>query len=240
MHIAVCDDNIADRKQTERLLERESAARINTGGNLYVDSYGNVEALMSAPMKYDLFFIDMTGSSPDGAKTAALLREAGVTAPIVLLISKVNYRESKETPENTLFLNKPIKRDELSSMLNLAEELYKSRPQTIELRDEAKAVYILPDQFVYATPGDHQMQIKLSDGSIVSQLGSVEDLGRLLCNYDMFYLISGKIIINSDHVISIKKRTVTMSDGTIFKAGLTEGKSILRFVSARGSRFVAE
>ena len=30
MHIAICDDNIADRKQTERLLGRESDRRAKT------------------------------------------------------------------------------------------------------------------------------------------------------------------------------------------------------------------
>ncbi len=37
MHLAVCDDNIADRKQTERLLGRESDQRINSTGVLYVE-----------------------------------------------------------------------------------------------------------------------------------------------------------------------------------------------------------
>ena len=66
MHIAICDDNIADRKQSERLLSRESDKRIHTTGNLYVDSYGNVEALLKSPQRYDLFFIDMTDLPPHG------------------------------------------------------------------------------------------------------------------------------------------------------------------------------
>ena len=98
MHIAVCDDNVADRKQTERLLGRESDSRIRTTGNLYIDSYGNVESLKQAPMKYDLFFIDMTESGPDGAETAALLRQMGVTSPIVLMISKIDYRRNETLP----------------------------------------------------------------------------------------------------------------------------------------------
>ena len=60
MHIAVCDDNIADRKQMERLLGRASDRRLHTTGVLYIDSYGNVEAVMRSPMLYDAFFIDMT------------------------------------------------------------------------------------------------------------------------------------------------------------------------------------
>ena len=47
MHLAVCDDNIADRKQTERLLGRQSDRIFKeTGERIYIDSYGNVEAFM--------------------------------------------------------------------------------------------------------------------------------------------------------------------------------------------------
>ncbi len=38
MHLAICDDHMADRKQMERLLGRESDRRMNTTGVLYVDS----------------------------------------------------------------------------------------------------------------------------------------------------------------------------------------------------------
>ena len=38
MHIAICDDNIADRKQTERLLKREADKMRAEGEMLYIDS----------------------------------------------------------------------------------------------------------------------------------------------------------------------------------------------------------
>ena len=36
MHIAICDDNVADRKHLERLLSRESDKRAGTPNILYV------------------------------------------------------------------------------------------------------------------------------------------------------------------------------------------------------------
>ena len=59
MHIAVCDDNVADRKQLERLLKRESDKRAASTGIIYTDSFGNSTALLSNPMQYDAFYIDM-------------------------------------------------------------------------------------------------------------------------------------------------------------------------------------
>ena len=239
MHIAVCDDNIADRKQTERLLSRESAKRIATTGNLYVDSYGNVDSLLKAPMRYDLFFIDMIQAQPYGMETALLLREAGVTAPIVLLVSSINYRNFVNVPDNVFFLDKPIKTAELSDFLDHVCKKFKEKPPTIELRDETKAFYILPDQFVYAAPDEHIMRVKLSDGTTVNQLGTINDLVRILIKFEGFVIISKKYIINIHRILYIKKHTATMSDGTKLPIGLTEKKSLLA-LAKDGSRFITE
>ena len=60
MHLAICDDHMADRKQMERLLGRESDRRMNTTGVLYVDSFGSKESILVTPMIYDAIFMDMT------------------------------------------------------------------------------------------------------------------------------------------------------------------------------------
>ncbi len=59
MHVAICDDNVADRKHLERLLSRESDKRRGTPNILYVDSYGDQEHFLINPLKYNLIFMDM-------------------------------------------------------------------------------------------------------------------------------------------------------------------------------------
>ena len=44
--IAILDDDPADRKQSERLLDRERDARAGKGEVIYYDSYGSEEALL--------------------------------------------------------------------------------------------------------------------------------------------------------------------------------------------------
>ena len=78
MHLAICDDHIADRKQMERLLGRESDRRLNTTGVLYVDSFGNRDAILTTPMIYDGLFIDMTEETqPESLSFACPLDDAG-------------------------------------------------------------------------------------------------------------------------------------------------------------------
>ena len=117
MHLAVCDDNIADRKQMERLLGRESDRRLNTTGVLYVDSFGNRSAILSTPMIYDGLFMDMVEDGCNAAEIARELRNAGNTLPIIFCCSKINYREETDLPDNCFFMDKPIQPAELTEVV---------------------------------------------------------------------------------------------------------------------------
>lgn len=82
MHIAVCDDNVADRKQLERLLKRESDKRAASTGIIYTDSFGNSTSLLSNPMQYDAFYIDMCLTEGiTGTEVANALIAQGSTHP---------------------------------------------------------------------------------------------------------------------------------------------------------------
>ena len=91
MHVAICDDNVADRKHLERLLSRESDKRAGTPNILYVDSYGEKMHFLANPLKYNLIFMDM--SSEPGIVEFILehLEEMGYHAPLVLYSDKIDY-----------------------------------------------------------------------------------------------------------------------------------------------------
>jgi DNA-binding NtrC family response regulator len=126
MHIAVCDDNIADRKQTERLLSRESDRRKADTGVFYVRLFGHEEALLKSPMSPNLYIIDMVKSEFNGLELALKLCESGITAEILLLVSEIDYRKAytklSKPPMNIHFLDKPIKVNELTNLLDKAIE----------------------------------------------------------------------------------------------------------------------
>ena len=76
MHIAICDDNIADRKQTERLLGRESDRRAKTDNVLYIDSFGKQESVLVSPMIYDMFFIDMVNDASQSSSGSVVCNQS--------------------------------------------------------------------------------------------------------------------------------------------------------------------
>ena len=101
MYFAICDDNIADRKQSERLLKRQ-AERVQTEFNeqVYVDSFGNKEAFLIRPQMYQAMFIDMTTEEPDGLAIAKKLLDIGITKPIVLCCSSIDYKKRRKSKKS--------------------------------------------------------------------------------------------------------------------------------------------
>lgn len=217
MHIAVCDDNIADRKQLERLLKRESDKRKELSGLLYTDSYGNSEVLSKNPMQYDLFFIDMTQEEPDGLTFALSLIKAGVAAPIVMCSSKIDYLARMNAlspcPANLMHLTKPLKTSELSDTIEKALALQSEKIPTIELRSETETYYVTEDDIVYGITSGNYVHVFLKDGRKVVILTDMYNF------YDQIAVFNHMVLINAHAMFNI----VYMKKYSPFKVMLQNG-----------------
>lgn len=230
MHIAVCDDNIADRKQLERLLKRESNKRMNVTGLFYADSFGSSEILSKNHMQYDLFFIDMVTEEPDGLAFALELVKSGVQAPIVLCSSKINYADKAsllpDCPDNLMYLEKPIKTAELSQILDRAIALQSEKVPTIELRSETDTFYVTEDDIVYAAACGIYVHVFLKDGSKVPILTDMYNFYDQIAMYGHIVPLNARSLFN---IAFLKKRSlfhVTLTDGTRLKASVFAAKNI--------------
>lgn len=222
MHIAICDDNVGDRKQLERLLQRESDKRTATTGVLYIDSYGNTEAIMKSPMIYDAFFIDMVTGAIDGARLAGLLFDAGVTAPVVLCVSSIDYRSAynasgNTAPDNIVFLDKPIRKAELSDTLDRLIALKAQAVPTIELRGEKETRYVTEDDIVYAKASGNYIHVFLRDGSIVDVLSTIDNFYSQLASYTHYAAVSRTSMINVTYLKKVSFTKLVLLDDTVIR-----------------------
>ena len=216
MHVAVCDDNVADRKQMERLLGRESDRRAKLTEGLYIDSYGNEKALLANPMQYDIFYIDMCKTEGiDGAQVAKKLCAAGVRVPIYMCCSDIDYR-NQELPENIFFLDKPIKPDMLITSLDHAYEIKQNAVPLIELREEKQTRYVTEADIMYGIAEKMHVTIYLADGRIAKVASSVENLYDQWEHYDAFLMPSLKVLLNGRFIEKVGVMHVHMRDGTKF------------------------
>lgn len=230
MHIAICDDNVADRKQLERLLSRESDKRKDLTGLFYTDSYGQGSELFSKRQSYDLFFIDLCEESENGLEFALYLCDEGVTVPIVLCSSKFDYRKLLEDrpnyPKNLLFISKPIIKAELSELLDKAVEIASHREPTIELRHNKETYYVLEDDIVYAIVDKNCVNVYLKDGTEVPVITSAENLFSELCDYTHYAFINRRTMINAVYLQTHSPFSVTLKSGLSFRLDHKGHKSL--------------
>lgn len=230
MHIAICDDNIADRKQLERLLKRESDKRSGTIGPLYTDSFGNCEVLAKNNMLYDLFFIDMVNEEPDGLTFALSLVKSGVHVPIVLCSSKIDYPAKASSlpdcPDNLIYLEKPIKTAELSRVLDRAVVLLSQKTPTIELRSETDTHYVTEDDIVYAVSMGRYVHVFLKDETEIPILTDMYNFYDGVSMYSHMILLNERTMFNIAHMDKFSPFKVTLKNGVSLKSSPFSSKYI--------------
>ena len=216
MHIAVCDDNVADRKQMERLLTREGDKRRGLVSGLYVDSFGSSASLLYTPMDYDVYFLDFNSENTTGIDIVKALIEGGKRSIFVLCCGSNNYREM-ECPDGVKFLDKPIDAEELSKMIDVVEDCLSSREPTIEVReDNGKSFRIHESEFIYGTSKGRFMDLYMTGGRSAHILCSVDNFQSQLQNYPNLLPVNHKSFINAAHIIKLSAFSVTMPGNVVF------------------------
>lgn len=225
MHIAICDDNVADRKQLERLLSREADARIKSGDEpLYIDSFGNIAALMHAPKLYDVFFIDMTcNPAEDGLYVANLLRTDLILAPIVLCRSKIDYQAQNSTLSDLIYLSKEIKAVEITDTISKIQAIKKQAKPTFEIRGREKTIYIHEEDFLYAEQiNDRQAAVYLTNGYVSDLPDSITNLKSIMGKHSSLIMLHKHYLINSSYVKKLSMTSLLFHNDTKIPLSLGE------------------
>ncbi len=222
--IALCDTNFADRKQMERLLERESDKRINSCV-FYMDTYGNQDALLNNPRVYDAYFLDMPNESYSAYDLAKDIRLRDIYSPIIFCNSTMNYQNCGKELPNTYFINKPILVADLS---NILDELIKQKEEnyvpTVEIRNTKDVFYLTEKEIVYCQNRGRSSIIKLylQDGTIMETENFIDNFLTELKPLGNFFMANNNTIINARYVSKVG----------LFRISLQNKKSI----SIQGSR----
>lgn len=233
MHIAVCDDNIVDRNQMERLLTKASDQNKKNGiEGFFIDSYGSTTSLYGKAQMYDIIFLDMTESEENGISIARLLRENGVVCKIVLMISKINYHDLSTDNENFIFFNKPIKKDELRVFLDECEADRYNKEPMIELRSDTDTMYVHGEEFLYAYSEEmEKVTVFLTGDRSITFRSTLESFYAELNRFTKIVPLNEGTIVNVDHIKMIKALTAVMDDGKVFRLSLRHKGKIKRFLS---------
>lgn len=234
MHIAVLDDDVASRKQMERLLERASDANKKNGlEGYYIDSYGAFDSLHSKAAMYDAIYIDIVDSDIKGHEIAKSILNSGIQGKIILCISSLNYREiiSSEDAEQFLFIDKPVKTEELNNTLSICEENRKNREPQIEIRTKDETLYVKYNEFLYAkalVAGKTTIVLKGRKDTIYYK--DISMVRKAITEYPFMIAVNKDTVISTYHIDRVTSFHVHMDDGTSFPISLKMSSALKKIV----------
>lgn len=232
--IALCDTNFADRKQMERLLERESDKRLDSCV-FYMDTYGNKDSLLGNPRTYDAYFLDMPDEQYSAYDLAKDIRLKDIVSPIIFCSSTMDYRTLGRELPNSFFLNKPILVAELSSVLDeIIQQKTENYIPTVEVRDMSKVHYLTEKEIVYCEAPNHSriISIHLQDGAVIEAENFIDNFLTELLPLGKFFAANKNTIVNARYVSDISMFNVTIKNGKTFKLRGTKKKYVEKMVAA--------
>ena len=175
----------------------------------------------------------MTEDGCDAIELSHMLRADGTDVPIVFCCDKVDYRKSKNLPDNALFLDKPIVVSELTETIDHLLSIKNSKVKKLEFRNQTDTIYLTEDQISYAWPkNNRQVCIHTADGREYTTDMSLASFCGTLNKYDNFVLLASNTVLNMRHIRSISMLKVTMQDGKSFRLGFGEAKILRKSVDA--------
>lgn len=196
MHIAICDDNVADRKHLERLLSRESDKRAGTPNILYVDSFGDKEHFLRNPLMYDMIFMDMA-SSPETAKEIIhQLILMGFHAPLVLYSSSTDYTTFSELPDTTVHRKKPYTAEPLPELLKLGDAHVRRNIVLVSVTCEDGEHFVETGNILYCTPSAKGSVLTLQDSAPLEILENINAFQVIVLPHQEFCRVSKNLIVN--------------------------------------------
>ncbi len=218
MHIAICDDNVADRKQTERLMGREADKWIAEGEPMYTYSYGSVKSLLDNFMQFDAVLMDI--KETEGVTTADVIDELvslGATSTMVVLDEEKNYID---IPRDILFLPKPLRPVALHEIMLKVKENSSHREALIELRGERETLYVKESDVLYAEEKGRYTHVTMLGNKEIKILNTVESLySEIEPLFSGFVCPSRKIMINMRYLKDYSLLKIVMEDGKTFTVG---------------------
>lgn len=224
MHIAVCMDVAADRKQLERLLGRSADRRLVRDPDVpyYVQSYGNKDALLARPFMYDLFLIDIQHEDVTSVELIRELRSLGVVATIALCPAAIDLSGELTPEDSVLILRQPVREDDLESVLDAALANAADREPKLDVRGMTETAQVREQEFMYAERVGDMIEVHLTDDRIISVSDTMDHFNLKCAKFQDIYPLSGDLTVNKHIVMSTGFSSVTLSNGKKYRVSMKQ------------------
>jgi len=233
MHIAICTENAASRKHLERLMDREGNLFTNEE-TIYVDSYGNVTALFTQPLLYDLYLLE-AASQTESSESITLVksvRERFPNANIAILLQP----DLSDIAESVALLSVallpiPVTHASLQNLIQQFIEQKKQAEPVFEIRGRLNTIYIHSDEFAFGQDhGKRQSLVTLQDGRQIDFFDSLKNLTSTMSEHPSLFAVGTHYLVNIRYIKTCHLFSLTMQNGAKIPASLLETRYIRKLL----------
>lgn len=208
LHIAICEDQPAERDILLALLEQDPTpctATVFTSG----------EALLAAwePHAFDLLLMDIYMDGMTGVEAVRRLRERGEALPVAFITSSADYALDSYRLSALKYMEKPVRPEDVAELLELAW-LKKARAPALSVQWNGNSDRIPLSDILYLEQQGHVVRIHLRDGAVRQVYEKLSEAAVRLAGQP-FFQTHKSFLVHLAHVerIDADLRCFVMADG---------------------------
>ena len=225
--IAICDDCQIDTEYIASLVKKWSLDRI-----IKIKTYPSAEAFMfnyEEEKDFDILLLDIEMGNMDGVTMAKAIRKDNESVQIVFITGYSDYIADGYDVAALHYLIKPVKKEQLWSVLDRAAERLKKNEKELLLKTADETVvmpvreirYLEVQQNYVTVHGKINVTVKRTLGEFEKELD------------ERFFRLGRSYIVNLTCVRRISKTEVILTDGSVIQLPRGQYDALNRAIIAR-------
>lgn len=214
-YIGLCDDNLADLKKAEELLENYRLERPDV--KFVVKPFNAINDLLAEIDKdpgFDMLILDIFMPEMTGIDASRTLRKQGVNCPVIFLTSSLDHALDAFGVDAVQYLIKPAEQSQFFTALDKSFKLIEHmRRRYITLRVEGELRRISLNDIICCESHGNYQYISLVDGSDLRVRITLAELHTLMNDSHDFVRTGSAYLVNLVHVESMNAKQILLDNG---------------------------
>lgn len=228
-HIAVCDDNTADRQYVVSMLTEWA---VNTGHSVVVSEFSSAEEFLfhyEDRQDFDILLLDVEMGEMDGVTLAKKLRKVNETVQIVFITGYSDYISEGYEVAALHYLMKPVKQEKLYEVLDRAVQKIKKNEKVLVLEHSGETVRIPLYEIRFIEVNQNYVTVHAKAEITVKK--TLKEFEELLD--ERFYRAGRSFIINLNVIERVTKTDIYLAGGTVLPLPRGQYEPINRAIITR-------
>lgn len=218
MQLAICDDDLNDLMELERLVQKYNACYPNL--NFEIEKFSDPDQLLHKIQQEepaDLYILDILMTRASGIELGHEIRRNNNKSVIIYVTSSDGFAMEAYDLHAVRYLLKPVVERDFFEALDYALSHITVKKEAVFLVKTKKGLEAIPYQEIeYIENSSRKLEVHLTNGdritSIFIRKSFDEEIRQLICARN-FTSVHKSFLINMDYVRKLNQSTVIMNSG---------------------------